>query len=277
MQSNQSNRYQVKENPRKRQRFNYSRKAVQNGPEHGPLPDLDLNLVLKQLVYKLHKVYVAIKYQFYRITAGFFDGLSLPWLKLGVVALAVFILIKKDIQFSINMKAPLAAGLEEGYSHQDAATDELGFVQSVAMRSSTSRSAAALPSVEELNEAKVKAYIKRFSRVASAEMEKYGIPASIKMAQGILESHAGTLPASAQNNNHFGVPLAGKSYNSAWENWRTHSLLIKDKFSDLFQHGTSYRKWANALASVPYNRDKHYAKKLIDLIEKYQLYLLDEI
>lgn len=278
MQPNQSNRYQVKGNSGEQQSGYSSKNPIQNGQNQDTIPDFDLNLVLKQLVYKLQKLYVALKYQFYKLTSGVFDGLALPWFKIGLGALALFVVTQKDIQFSIDMKAPFAdESSEAAYSQQTTNTSELSFAHSVAMKRPGANATRSVINVEDLNTNKVKAYIKRFSKVATAEMEKYGIPASVKMAQGILESQAGGHPASAQENNHFGAPLAGRTYNSAWENWRTHSLLMKDQYAALFDNGTSYRKWAKALKATNYSRDKKYDQKLIKVIETYQLYLLDEV
>lgn len=281
---NQSNRYNIKEKKNTQQGPKDSKQGVysqsfhvKEGQEQYTLADIDWTLLFKKLVYSLKKLYVAFKYQFYRLTAGVFEGLSLPWFKIGLAVLAIFILTKKDIQFSINMKSPLS-GFSEDNENQAVSNSvsEFGLAQPISMKS-TGKKATALPSIDELDENKVQAYIKRFSKVAYAEMEKFEIPASIKMAQGIIESWAGEHAASAQNNNHFGLPLAGQTYDSAWESWRTHSLLIKEQYAEVFEEAEySYKKWAKALKSAGYNSDPDYDKKLIQLIERYQLYMLDE-
>ena len=108
-------------------------------------------------------------------------------------------------------------------------------------------------------------------------MEKYGIPASVKLAQGIIESWAGEHPAARQNNNHFGSPLRGEEFESAWESWRVHSHLLQSEYASLFKSGDSYKQWAKALKRSDYTDDRQYDKKLISVIEKYQLYLLDDL
>ena len=129
--------------------------------------------------------------------------------------------------------------------------------------------------VEDLDPASVEVYVRRFSRVAVAEMRKFGMPASIKLALGILESRAGD-GVDPQDNNHFGAPLAGESYVSAWENWRAHSLLMKRNYADLFDNAYGYKQWAKGLAQKGYSADRKYADRLISIVEKYQLHLYDE-
>lgn len=279
---NQSNRYNIKEKQNKQQQGSrgsqqelYSRNYhIKEGQEQYTIADIEWSLLFKKLFFSFKKIYVAIKYQFYRLTAGIFDGLSLPWFKIGLAALAIFILTKKDINFSVNMKAPLS-GITDGQDENASNVNEFSLAQPISLKNN-GKKASSLPAVDDLDEAKVKAYIKRFTKVATAEMDKFGIPASIKMAQGILESMAGEHPAAVQNNNHFGMPLSGQTYDSAWESWRIHSVLIREQYNQLYEAGYSYRKWAKGLKKASYNADKNYDDKLVEVIERYQLYLLDE-
>lgn len=143
------------------------------------------------------------------------------------------------------------------------------------------------------------AYIRRFERVAIAEMEKFGIPASICMAQGLLESNAGQSRMAREINNHFGVKCHSRTcqpghcdnyhddsakdffihYGNAWESWRAHSKLLADPSRRYAQFisscGNDYECWAKGLKRKGYATGKHYDQKLIDLIKKYQLYRLD--
>lgn len=145
---------------------------------------------------------------------------------------------------------------------------------------------------------KVKSYIRRFKVVALQEKKKYGIPASVKMAQAILESNAGRSKLSNSTNNHFGIKCFSRTckkghcsnfgddthkdffrkYDSAWESWRAHSKLIANgKYKTLLKHGDDYRSWAHGLKKLGYATAKHYDQTLINLIEKYQLYKLDGV
>ncbi len=185
----------------------------------------------------------------------------IPWTRLLLLSLAVYVLTFKDLQFSLDMKAPLGAPPSSA--------------PPVSSSSSASQSVSALPVTHQEESEDAIAYIDRFEKVARAEMKKYGIPASIKMAQGLLESQAGLSEACRQYNNHFGRPLAGKEYISAWANWRAHSELLKKNYPELFRNGRDYRRWAGDLESSGYNARKGYARDLLRIIETYQLDDLD--
>lgn len=243
--------------------------------------DVTLGWILKKLWQGLKKMLVAIKYQFYKSTDGWFGHWRFSWFKIGLAAIAIFIVLKKDVQFSINMKAPVNAlnnSLEQvakpTRTSQRGKAEELNLTKGISIFGGDQ---AKVASIDELDEQRVQGYIRRFSKVAQAEMQKFGIPASIKMAQAILESRAGEIENARQTNNHFGPPLANDSYDSAWENWRAHSLLLRGQYPQLFELGTGYKNWAKSLKELGYSKDKHYDDKLIEAIEKYQLYLLDEI
>lgn len=142
------------------------------------------------------------------------------------------------------------------------------------------------------------AYIKRFSKVAQTEMHKFGIPASIKLAQGLLESNNGKSRLAAENFNHFGLKCFSRAckkghcsnhsddshkdffrkYQSAWESWRDHSqFLMGPRYAHLKENNKDYKKWAKGLKKAGYATDKKYDKKLIDLIELYDLHRFDQM
>ena len=140
-------------------------------------------------------------------------------------------------------------------------------------------------------------YIKRFAKVAQAEMEKFNIPASITLAQGLLESNVGESRLATQNNNHFGMKCFSKSckkghcsnftddshkdffrmYKSAWDSYRAHSKMLGGKrYRKLKNLGTKdYKGWAKGLKTAGYATDKRYAEKLINLIEELELWRFD--
>jgi flagellum-specific peptidoglycan hydrolase FlgJ len=145
---------------------------------------------------------------------------------------------------------------------------------------------------------KQKAYVKRFANVARMEMDKYGIPASITLAQGLLESNVGESKLATRNNNHFGMKCFSKScskghcsnftddshkdffriYKSAWESFRAHSLLLKrsSRYQPLFQlKSNDYKGWARGLKKAGYATDPKYAEKIINLIEDLDLHQYD--
>jgi flagellum-specific peptidoglycan hydrolase FlgJ len=142
----------------------------------------------------------------------------------------------------------------------------------------------------------VLAYIENYKGVAQANMEKYGIPASIILGQAILESGSGTGPLSVQANNHFGIKChkdwlgqtvkydddaideCFRKYYNASDSFRDHSLFLtsRPRYSPLFKlNKTDYKAWAKGLKTAGYATDTLYPTKLIGLIERYQLYKYD--
>ena len=135
-------------------------------------------------------------------------------------------------------------------------------------------------------------YINRFKAIAKKEMKEYGIPASITLAQGILESNSGESKLAREANNHFGIKCAdnwtGKRYlkdddhknecfrvyNNPEESYRDHSKFLakRRRYAFLFRLPlTDYEAWAKGLKQAGYATDKSYPQKLIYLIEKYHL------
>ncbi len=235
--------------------------------------EVTLGWILKKIWIGLQKLMVAIKYQLHKNVGHWLEGRRLSWFKIGLAAIAIFIVLKKDIQFSVNMKAPAAGAKSQNSQVTPMRTNvqELGIGNALSLGSEST----AVASASDLDEQRVKIYINRFSKVAQAEMQKYGVPASIKMAQAIIESWAGQQSATLSTNNHFGVPLSNRTYNSAWENWRTHTLYMRDQYATLLKEGANYKKWAKSLQEAGYSNDRKYDQKLIEIIEKYQLYQLD--
>lgn len=141
-------------------------------------------------------------------------------------------------------------------------------------------------------------YVKRYNKVAMDEMRIYKIPASITLAQGILESGNGNSRLSKEANNHFGIKCGsswtGKKithhddkrnecfrvYTSPWGSYRDHSKFLTNnqRYSGLFDYKiTDYKGWANGLKKAGYATDRKYPKRLIKIIEDYQLYRYDEM
>ncbi len=141
-------------------------------------------------------------------------------------------------------------------------------------------------------------YIDRYSALAVEEMLRSGVPASITLAQGILESGSGLSRLATEGNNHFGIKChkgwTGRSmredddarnecfrvYDSAAESFRDHSdfLRYRDRYKFLFDlDRTDYKGWAYGLKQAGYATDPKYPSKLIKYIEEYNLYRFDRI
>lgn len=143
----------------------------------------------------------------------------------------------------------------------------------------------------------VNEYIARFEPIARGNMSQYGIPASIILAQGILESGSGTGPLSVQANNHFGIKCHDwtgdsvrhdddsaqecfRKYNDPSESYRDHALFLtgRKRYAGLFDLGKDdYRAWAKGLRAAGYATDPKYPEKLIGLIERYNLDRFDAL
>ncbi len=135
-------------------------------------------------------------------------------------------------------------------------------------------------------------YLLKYSAIAVEQMEKYGIPASITLAQGLLESGAGKSKLATEANNHFGIKAdsrwSGETctsfdngnwhkfrvYKNAEKSYEDHSLFltVNQRYSTLFKlDRTDYKGWAKGLKDAYYAEDREYDKKLIGIIERYGL------
>lgn len=142
---------------------------------------------------------------------------------------------------------------------------------------------------------KTEEYIAVYSDIAQEEMRNYGIPASITLAQGILESASGQGRLSVEANNHFGIKChewtgakiyhdddasqeCFRKYKNSKYSFRDHSLFLKERkrYAKLFTlDKDDYKNWAIELRKAGYATDRKYPDKLISLIERYQLHKFD--
>ncbi|MGO1817903.1 MAG: glucosaminidase domain-containing protein [Sphingobacterium sp.] len=138
-------------------------------------------------------------------------------------------------------------------------------------------------------------YIDRYKDIAIAEMHRYGIPASIKLAQAILESGNGNSYLATRANNHFGIKCGGswpgrsvsrpddtsndcfRVYKNAEESFRDHSQFLRRKrYEKLFSlKKDDYKGWAKGLKAAGYATNPRYPQLLVDLIERYNLHQYD--
>ena len=137
-------------------------------------------------------------------------------------------------------------------------------------------------------------YIERYKRVALKYEREFGVPASITLAQGLLESYAGKSRMAQEANNHFGIKayhwqgevyggcdslkLVGyRKYGAPEDSFLDHAMFLKGpRYSILYEFDvTDYRSWAQGLRDCGYAEDVNYPTKLIRLIEQYELYALN--
>lgn len=135
-------------------------------------------------------------------------------------------------------------------------------------------------------------YIDQFAQIAQYEMRAFGIPASITLAQGILESASGQGQLTKKTNNHFGIKChtgwqgdydfhdddakgeCFRKYNHPMFSFRDHSIFLasRSRYRFLFNYRRdNYKKWAYGLKQAGYATDKKYPQKLIAIIERYDL------
>lgn len=143
----------------------------------------------------------------------------------------------------------------------------------------------------------IQSYISQYKQIALEQEKQYGIPASITLAQGILESGAGKSALTRNANNHFGVKAYGgwtgpvylawddeeqksrfRKYSSATESFRDHVQFLKNnsRYNSLFSKSVyDYRAWAIGLQEAGYATARNYAKALIGFIDAYKLYAIN--
>lgn len=140
-------------------------------------------------------------------------------------------------------------------------------------------------------------YVEKYKAIAIAHMERYGIPASITMAQGILESDSGNSRLSTSSNNHFGIKCKKswtgdrvyhdddargecfRAYSSVEASYQDHADFLDQspRYDSLFAYPSDdYRSWARGLKAAGYATAPDYAERLVKIIESMKLYLLDK-
>lgn len=140
-------------------------------------------------------------------------------------------------------------------------------------------------------------YIRQYNAMAVDQMLRYKIPASITLAQGLLESGAGQSQLAKRSNNHFGIKCGGdwrgrtvrhtddapnecfRAYNNPKDSYEDHSKFLsgRARYASLFKLDiTDYRGWARGLKQAGYATDRSYANRLIQIIEDYELYKYDK-
>ena len=223
---------------------------------------------------------------------------KINWLKYIVIIFAGFIISQKDVDFQLKLKNSQTAFLTNNLTSQlntDSFTRKTTLIKTDKIKQNP-----VLISNNKLSK-KDKSnldYINTYSELAKIEMQKYNIPASITLAQGILETNAGKSKLAKECKNHFGIKCFSKKckkghclnfnddthkdffrkYNSVEESYRAHShFLKKTRYKKLFQlNKMDYKSWCYELKNAGYATDEKYPEKLIHLIEKYELYKFDE-
>lgn len=256
-----------------------------------------------------------------------FVWISRNWFNAILLYLAGHLLFQKDLSLQINMNpeaeknwalAPVATRTS---SNQAISSSQAVFVPAMNISQlvgkalpQKSRTSASEPTFSvsnltpalnageergvELNDKSraMLAYIDKYAPAAIRAMNNYGIPASITLAQGLLESNAGGSKLALESNNHFGIKCRKKCkgctcrnytdddvydmfrvFDSAWESYEEHSLLLTSpRYQHLQKYGKDYKSWAYGLKRAGYATDKTYGQKLIRLIRNLNLDRFDQ-
>jgi len=237
------------------------------------------------------------------------------WLKIVVFGILCFIFLKKDLTFQLNLNAPLKVEeavdehqptLKSRKSKSKKLTEETtvlssvtnnksGFMDNVSFQETGTNTkeqpSANIQPLGEIDEWTIQNYIERFGQVAITEQERFQIPASIILANGIFHSFAGQSEITIKGKNHFGIKCTAewkgmslkqrgscyRKYNSAWESFRDHShYLNQGKFKSLKKYDlTDYKSWAKGLEKLKYGEQLKMSYQLIQLIEQHKLYQFD--
>jgi|TARA_B110000908_G_scaffold28785_1_gene33847 flagellum-specific peptidoglycan hydrolase FlgJ len=141
-------------------------------------------------------------------------------------------------------------------------------------------------------------YVRKYAPLAVLEMHKYNIPASVTLAQGILESGNGRSQLASKSNNHFGIKChtgwkgskvyhdddekgeCFRKYKYVQSSYKDHSEFLsgRRRYASLFKlRKSDYKGWARGLKKAGYATDKKYPQKLIKIIEEYKLYEFDKL
>jgi flagellum-specific peptidoglycan hydrolase FlgJ len=259
---------------------------VWESPENMPLPKL-MHLVW----LRLRRSWVALRFQLNRWSFGIFKKKTV--IQICILAGTGFVLLGPDGESGLLLRGGAETSTFVHETTLDVGQEEKANRKTKSPR--TKNEAAPVGASELLREQSLD-YIDRFNKIAIGEMNQFGIPASISLAQGLIESRAGTSKLAVSNNNHFGMKCFSRNcrkghcsnftddthkdffrkFPSPWESWRAHSqLLASGRYTKLKRHGKDYRAWAYGLKSVGYATDRTYAEKLIGIIERYDLHKYD--
>lgn len=265
-------------------------------------PNLELGtlllLVLQHLIISLRKPMAFLKFQLKQLLKRFPKAKKWPWLKIGLLTLAAFLLFKKDMQFNFAMKSPMTIFSDEDDSRNisEYQSEAQSVAQTVSLKTSNANPYAPAEPMS-LKDKKVREFVRSYGPLAISEMHDSGVPASITMGQALIESRCGESKLATKNNNFFGIKCFSKKcpkghctnatddhhkdffrkYKNATLSFRHHSQLVtQGRYKHLKREGKDYVKWAKGLKKAGYATDKTYDKKLIRIIEEYKLYNLDK-
>lgn len=230
-------------------------------------------------------------------------------LKVVLLVVVALVVINKDFSFSLNLQSPtreqapkqpyVAPQQPQGQikenkiteKHQEKISSNKEPSKSSIINAAPKSNKSAFEQLKAVDKKMRESYIRRFSHVAVDEMKKFKIPASIVLAQALLNSAAGTNQVALQGKNHFNLSCenwSGDAVNfsdgtcyrefvSPWRSYRNHSKIITTgNYKHLKSLGTNdYKRWAFGIEKGGFSKEKKYAKQLVNTIELYNLNRFD--
>ncbi|MCB9325178.1 MAG: glucosaminidase domain-containing protein [Lewinellaceae bacterium] len=230
------------------------------------------------------------------------------WIKIGIAVLFLFILMKKDLSFSVDLNAPTGSPVQQKMAPQapkpkETKKDILSERKPEEEESAITKLFVAplnnfLAGKEEssdkfwlMDEDDMVDFINRFTHVAENEQLKYGVPASIILSSSLLLSEAGSSELSRAGNNFFALPCTAdwmgkedqyggkcfRHYENAWTSFRDNSLYLTTYlFPGKKLPPDDHKSWVTALEQVNYAEEPNLAAQLIKIINHFDLDELDK-
>lgn len=214
--------------------------------------------------------------------------------KIGILLLSLFVLASCSSRYYKNKKNPKRVT----YRGQRPPASTIPKKATIVKYESSEDDYHEIPPAVQVTSSVTQKYIDDYKEIAMVEMQRYKIPASITLAQAILESGSGQGRLARHGNNHFGIKChsswQGKTmthdddekgecfrrYKYAFESFEDHStfLVNRSRYAFLFDlEPDDYVGWAHGLKKAGYATDPGYAKKLIQLIKRHKLYEYDQL
>ncbi|MFK8165144.1 MAG: glycoside hydrolase family 73 protein [Lewinella sp.] len=229
--------------------------------------------------------------------------LTSPWTKLIVLVSLTILVTQRELSFSLTIDGAGLFTVNESsvFTHSETGPQVSGGEAAGAKGVGEAKLASYVAPVKEWSEKQKKQliYVDQFKLVALAEMQTHGIPASITLAQGLLESGTGRSSLARKNHNHFGIKCFSKKcrkghcsnhsddhhkdffriFESPEESYRAHSqVLMKSRYKSLFELPiTDYKNWSHGLRKAGYATDPRYGDKLVRMIEDLELWRYDKL
>ncbi len=227
------------------------------------------------------------------------------WIKIGLAALLLIILMKKDLSFSVDLNAPDPSPIEDEMLAPPASSKGTKKEILSEKRTEADKTQLSMAPLENLlsekeeridkfwtiEEYDKEEFINRFTHVAENEQLKYGVPASVILASGLLMSEAGNTSLSREGNNFFALPCTAdwmgqegyhggkcfRYYENAWTSFRDNSLYLTTYlFPGKQLPADDYKGWVTALEQVKYGDEPNLAAQLAKIIDHYDLHELDK-